>query len=173
MSSVDSLEKTLGDAFKGAPKLPQGGKKALVQWLPWINLVLGILSLWTAYALWHWAHLANTLIDYANSLSRSLGGVGVVTHRLSFGIWLGIIVLIIEGLFYLAAFPGTRDHKKAGWDLMFYALLVNAVYGVVILFTNYGGVGNLIGYLIGTVIGLYLLFQIRDSYGAAKSAAKK
>lgn len=175
MSAGSSLENTLGDVFKNAPKLPENGKKALVQWLPWINLVLGILTLWSAYALWNWARLANGLIDYANSISKAFGGTTVATNRLSIGIWLGIAVLVVEGVLYLAAFPGTRDRKKAGWNFMFYAALVNIVYAVVVIFTDYGGVGNLIGYLIGSAIGLYLLFQIKDAYrgGSVSSAAPK
>ena len=47
---------------------------------------------------------------------------------------------------------------------MFFALLVNLVYGVLVIFTDYGGVGSFIGYLIGSVVGLWLLFQIRDKY---------
>jgi hypothetical protein len=62
------------------------------------------------------------------------------------------------------AFPATKARTKRGWDLMFYALLVNIVYGVIILFSNYGGVGNFIFSLIGSAIGLWLLFQIRGKY---------
>jgi uncharacterized membrane protein len=165
MGALVPLEKSLDDLFvKQAPALPAGGKKALVQYLPWINLILGLIALYTAYVLWHWAHFANSLVNYANSLSAAYGGPTVATNRLSVGIWLGIAVLAVEALLYIAAFPGTRDRKKVGWNLMFYALLVNIVYGVVVLFTNYGGVGNLIGSVIGSAIGLYLLFQIRSSY---------
>lgn len=165
MGALQPLEKSLDDLFvKQAPALPAGGKKALVQYLPWINLILGLIALYTAYVLWHWAHFANSLINYANSLSAAYGGPTVATNRLSVGIWLGIVVLAIEALLYIAAFPGTRDRKKVGWNLMFYALLVNIVYGVLVLFTDYGSVGNLVGAVIGSAIGLYLLFQIRSSY---------
>lgn len=174
MSALQPLEKSLDDLFvKQAPALPAGGKKALVQYLPWINLFLGLIALYTAWVLWHWAHLANNFINYANSLSASFGAPPVATNRMSVGIWLGIIILAVEGLLYVAAFPGTRDRKKAGWDLMFYALLVNIVYGVVILFTSYGGVGNLFGTVIGSAIGLYLLFQIRSSYLRQPPAKKE
>jgi hypothetical protein len=176
MSAFTSLEKSLDGIFvKQAPALPANGKKALVKYLPWINLVLGVVTLWAAYALWHWAHVANNLVDYANSLSAAYGGPQVAVDRMSFGIWLGLIVLAIEGLLYIAAFPATRDRKKSGWDLMFYALLINVVYGVVVLFTSYGGVGSLIGTIIGSGLGLYLLFQIRTSYNSAKTvkAGKK
>ena len=172
MSALQPLETALDDIFvKKAPPLPSNGKKALVQYLPWINLVLGLLALYTVYILWHWAHLANGLINYANTLSAAYGGPAIAnTDRLGFGIWLGLIVLAVEALLYIAAFQATRDRKKSGWNLMFYALLINIVYGVIITFTSYGGAGNLIGTLIGSAIGLYLLFQIRSSYLKAPAA---
>ncbi|HVA11349.1 MAG TPA: hypothetical protein VNG32_04270 [Candidatus Dormibacteraeota bacterium] len=168
------LETSLNDLFvKKAPALPAGGKKFLVEYLPWINLILGLISLYTAWVLWHWAHFANSLVNYANSLSAAYGGPVVATNRMTVGIWLGIAVLAVEAILYIAAFPGTRDRKKSGWNLLYYALLINIVYGVLVLFTNYGGVANLIGAIIGSAIGLYLLFQIRSSYGAKAVAGNK
>jgi hypothetical protein len=84
-----------------------------------------------------------------------------------------LIVVAIEAVIYLLAFPATRDRKKSGWDLMFYALLINLVYGVIVVFTDYGGIGSLIGTIIGSGIGLYLLFQIRASYHKVAAPAKK
>ncbi len=173
MSALNSLEDSLDELFvKKAPALPDGGKKFLVEFLPWINLVLGLLTLYSVYIIWHWAHLASSFINYANTLSAAYGGPAVANvDRLSAGLWLGLGVLTVEALLYLMAFPATRARKKSGWDLMFYASLVNIVYGVVIIFTSYGGPSNFIGSLIGSAIGLYLLFQIRASY--LKAPAKK
>lgn len=165
MAMLQELESNLDGVFvKNAPKLPENGKRMLVNWLPWINLIAGILSLWAAYALYHWAHLANGLINYADQLSQAYGGPAVAGDRLNAAVWLGIIVLAVEGVLYLMAYPATKARSKRGWDLMFMALLVNIVYGVVVLFTDYGGVGTFIGTLIGSVIGLWLLFQIRGKY---------
>ena len=165
MSALQPLEKNLEDFFvKQAPALPPNGKKALVQYLPWISLILGLISLYNVYALWNWAHLANSLVNYANSINAAYGQPQIATTRFSLGIWLGMIVLLIEALLYLAAFQATRDRKKSGWDLLFYALLINIAYGIVILFTNYGGLVSLISVIIGSAIGLYLLFQIRSTY---------
>lgn len=165
MESVNKLEKALGDIFeKSAPKLPDSAKKTIVEWLPWINLILGVVSLWAVYGLWSWANTVNKWSDYANNLSATFGGPKVVDDRLSIMVWLSLVVLAIQAVIYIMAFPATRDKKKSGWNLMFYAVLINAVYGVVSLFTDYGGAGNLVGYLIGTVIGLYFLFQIRGLY---------
>jgi hypothetical protein len=174
VSALQPLENSLNDVFvKQTPALPAGGKKWLVEYLPWINLILGLFTLYTAYLLWHWAHYTNSLINYANSLSSIYGSQPVVVNRLGFGVWLGVVVLVIEAILYLAALPAIRNKRKSGWDLLFYALLINVVYGVVILFTDYGGIGNLIGAVIGSGIGLYLLFQIRASYIGEHASAKK
>lgn len=161
MSALSSVEKSLDNAFKGAPKLSDNVKEAIARWVPWINLFLGIVGLWTAYTLWHWAHITNGLANYVNTLY----GSPVVTNRMTVGIWVGIAVLAIESILYLMAFGSTKERKRRGWDLMFYAILLNAVYGFALLFTDYGGgVGSLIGYLIGTAIGLYFLFQLKSKY---------
>ena len=172
MAAMDDLEKSLEKVFvKQAPALPARGKEVLVEYLPWINLFLGIVTLWAVYALWHWAHLVNGLVNYANQINQAYGiNTGIVAHKLDGAVWLGLIVLAVEAVLYIMAFPATRARQKRGWNLMFYALLVNLVYGIVNIFTNYGGVGNFIGYAIGTVIGLWLLFQIRSKY-LGKSAA--
>lgn len=165
MSFINDAEKSLDDIFvKKAPKLPESAKKFIVQYLPWINLALGVLTLWAAWGLWNWAHIANAWVDYANTISRVYGTGNVVGDRLTLGIWLSLIVLAVEAVLYIAAFPGTKAKKKSGWNLLFYALIVNVAYSVVLLFTAYGGFGNLLGGLIGTAIGLYFLFQIRSSY---------
>ena len=165
--SAQPLENSLNDVFgKQAPALPTNARRAIAQYLPWVTLILGIISLWTAYVVWHWAHIANTFVDYANSLSAAYGGPQVASTRLTVGIWLGIAVLAVEALLYIAAFPGLKARKKSAWNLLYYALLINIVYGVVIMFTAYGGIGNLFGTLIGSAIGFYFLFQIRDRYKA-------
>jgi hypothetical protein len=171
MSAVKQLENSLEGVFvKSAPKLPENAKKMLVEWLPWINLVIGLLTLAAVYSLWHWAHVANSLINYANELSVSLGGDKVVSSRMSVGIWLAIVVLAVEAVLLLTAFKATLDRKKNGWDLMFYVALLNIAYGLVLVFTDYGTVGNFLWSLLGSAIGLYFLFQIKDKYLARKKS---
>lgn len=70
------------------------------------------------------------------------------------------------------AFAPTKERKKSGWNLLFLALLVNVVYGLVVTFTDYGGPSNFISVLISTVIGMYFLFQIREAYVAKPAVAK-
>ena len=170
MSQVKQLEKTLNDFFtKSTPALPKGGKEFIVRIAPWLTLIVGILSLLSTWTIYRWASTTNALTDYANELSRAYGGTGVVAERWTLTLYLALALLLVTGIIYLMAFSPLRNFSKKGWDLLFYALLINVVYGVVVAFTTYGSFGNLIGSLIGSAIGAYFLFQIRDYYvGKAK-----
>lgn len=173
MEPIEKLEDSLEKTFKGLPQLPKNWKKGIVQYLPWITLVIGVLTIWSAYSVWHWAHWVNAWADYANNLSRAFGGSEVVSSRMTVGIWVSVVVLAIEAVIYILAFPALKATKKMGWNMLFYGSLVNVVYGVVILFTNYGGVSNLVWSIISTAIGWYFLFQIREYYTGKKLAEVK
>jgi hypothetical protein len=174
MDALKQLETALSDVFvKKAPALPENTKKALVQYVPWVNLILGLLALWAAYNLWQWAHWVDRLVDYTNSLTALYGAPAPTVSRLSLAVWLSLAVLVVEAVIYIAAFSPLRARKKQGWNLLFYAMLVNVVYGLVVMFTDYGGPGSFVGSVIGTVIGLYFLFQIRDQYNGKPVSTTK
>ncbi|MGF7228957.1 MAG: hypothetical protein ACQR33_03120 [Candidatus Saccharibacteria bacterium] len=166
MTKLSTLEKNLTDIFVAkAPPLPAKAKQKIVEYLPFLTVIFGVLSAGAAWSLWHWAHIANDLINYANSMEQMYGNNTVApVSRMSFMVWVGILVLVVEAFLYLSAYQPIKDRKKSGWDLLFYAALVNVAYAIVSLFTNYDGFGSFIGTAITTIIGLYFLFQIRDSY---------
>ena len=172
-SKLTNLEARLDDLFvRSAPRLPEGARKGLVNWLPIISLVVGILSLLSAWSLWHWAHAVdNVLGGLCNAYSVSgCGNLGVVS-RFSVWVWLAIIMIGVEGLLYLLAYPGLQARKKEGWNYLFYGALLNLAYAVVSLFTGYNAVPNFLGALIGSAVGFYFLFQIRDMYASKKEIA--
>lgn len=160
------LEKSMEDLFvKKAPfQLPENAKKMIVEWSPWINLVLGLFALWAAKWLWDIGH--NPVINYLNDLSRAFGGTEAVTPTLGLFYWLAVLALVVEAVLMLISVPGLKARSKSrGWNLAFYGAIFNLVYGVLYMFTSYGGgVGRFISTLIGSVIGFYFLFQIRSYY---------
>lgn len=161
------LENTLADAFKTAPKIPENGRKSLVQWMPWIALIFGALQFWSARALWRLSDRVDDL-RFRDEVARQFG-LADTTPDLNQFYWLALIILTASGVILLLAYPGLRDRKKAGWNWIYYGEILTAVYAVISLFfDNYygGGFGRFIGSAIGVVIGLYLLFQIRDHYRA-------
>lgn len=174
-SALNQLETKLGDLYKGLPNIPEKYRKTLVDAMPWLSLVVGVLSLLAVLSIWRWVNAADQIVNYANSLSAIYGASPVVTNSWSIMLWLGLIALLVQAIIYIAAFPGLRAHKKSGWNLLFYGAMLNIVYGVIVLFTAYGGFGQLIGSVIGSAIGLYLLYQVRSYYTGAltQSAAKK
>lgn len=171
---MDSIEKKLDELLvKKAPfQLPENAKKALVQWMPWINLVFGVLQLWAALAFWNLAHLANDLTNYANSLYE-VTGVETRVQSLNVFFWVSMFVLLADGVLILAAFPGLRARSKAkGWNLLFYALILNTLYGVFRLFSEVGGgFAAFFWAAVWTVAGAYFLFQVRSHYKNTKSTS--
>jgi hypothetical protein len=170
MGAMEQLEEKLNEVFvrKAPYQLPEKAKHVIVNILPWINLIFGVLTLLTAYSLYQAATVVDKWVDWSNQLSKTYGGTAtVVTNHLTLMVWLGIIVLAVEGILWIAAFPGVKDRKKTGWNLLFIALLVNIVYGFMSLFISVGtssGITGFLGYAIGTAIGLYFLFQIRSQF---------
>src|SRR5690348_12207738 len=116
MAALDSLEKSLGDVYKSAPALPADAKKNIVQWVPVINLILGLFSLWSAYELWHWARAVNAIANAVNSYTQALTGQSVVTNHYSVGLWVGVVAIAVQGVIMLMAYAPLKDRQKRGWD---------------------------------------------------------
>lgn len=159
------LEKKLNELLvaKAPFQIPTAGREGIVKFSPWISLVMGIFGLLAGLALWRAAHTVNQLVDFANQLSASVGAE-TVSDRLGIAFWLSLFALIASSVLLLVAVPGLKARKKAGWNLVFYGVLANFVYGIFALFYDAAGVGSFIMSLLGTVVGLYLLFQVRSYY---------
>lgn len=170
MGPLAGLEKALAGVFKAAPALPKSAKDWLVKYLPWLTILAAAGSAWAAWALWDWAH--SPVAEWLSVWSSYLGSTYDV-DLMGAGMWIAFIVMIVSAVIYLAAFPGLKAAKKAGWNFLFLATIVSLVYGIVVIFTDFGGAGNLVGAIIGVVISWYFLFQIRDSYSGGKVEAPK
>jgi hypothetical protein len=164
---MQPLEKALDNAFKKAPQMPENGRKGLASALPWLTLIAGVLSLLGVWYLYQAVSWVNQWSGYANSLyaatgySNPVSGIGLMS-------WVGLILLATQAVLFLVAFPALRAGKKAGWNLLFYAALVNFVDDIVYnLFGGYLNIGQMIFSLIGAAVGLYLLFQVRSYFGGA------
>ncbi|HUS26621.1 MAG TPA: hypothetical protein VMY99_04725 [Nevskiaceae bacterium] len=173
MDVLQKLEVTLDEVLhKKAPfQLPENGKKSLAAAFWWIALVIGLLQVWAVFGLWHLGHVANRVVDLANSLSLTYGN-GEITGHLGFFYYLSVGVLAFDAALLLLAVSGLKALKKAGWNLLYYSLLLNVAYGVVRLFTDSavgGGFSSFVGSLLGSVVGAYFLFQVRSYFVGHKS----
>jgi len=126
---------------KKAPfQIPDAGRELIVKFGPWIILILLVVAL---PALLFLLGIGSALMPF--------GGVGYAS-----GFGLAAIFLIIRLGLQAASLPGLFARKMIGWKLAFYGQLVSFVYSL----ASYA----IIGGIIGTLIGLYILFQVRSLY---------
>ena len=143
-SSLNQLENLLAEYLhKKAPALPTGVKEAIVKFAPWITAILLILTLPVLLAI---LGLGALLAPFS-----FFGGIQAGTNYIVTLVFSGI-QLVLEAM----AIPGLFARSKKGWTLAYYATLVGGVQNIVTF--------NIGGLLIGTLLSLYLLFQIREYY---------
>ena len=143
---MKQLEKTLElYLVKKAPALPKNIKEILVKIAPWLAIVGVVIGLPALLAVFGFSAALSTM---------PYGGYGM--YRVGGGLSLAIIFMIATITLEALAIPGLMKRKMAGWNFLYYAVWVNAVYSLL----NY----EIVGLVIGTLISLYLLFQVKSLY---------
>lgn len=164
--SQANIEKTMDEYLvKKAPfQIPVNGRKALVSWLPYLALIFGVLSALAAIGLWNTGHNVDEAVRTLNEWGAAYG-IETQTAQLGVVYYISLVAVALQAVLLLVAFPGLKARSKPrGWNIMLYGVGASLAYGVLIAFTNYGSAADLVGSLIGALIGLYLLAQIRSYY---------
>lgn len=126
---------------KKAPfQIPDGVREFLVKYGPWIMVVFMVLSL-----------PAILFVLGLGTFAMPFGGVGYAT-----GFGIAAIGMIATFALNALALPGLFARKMSGWTLLFYGELVSIATSVL--------QGAIISAIIGGLIGLYILFQVRTLY---------
>jgi hypothetical protein len=140
----------LGDFFKKAPHLPKSWTKFLAKIMPWLALIGGIGS----------------IIEGLRNLTMKGNGMGYGYMRA----WLDInpsyfvlvgILSIITGFLLLMAFNFLKEKKEQGWIYLFWTNLTGILANLLGVIFAYQGV---FGLVVGTLIGLWLVFEIKREY---------
>ena len=141
---MEQLDQTLHQYLvKQAPKMPEKWQNVLVQYLPWITLIILILALPAVFALLGLSFLAAPLWMMAGV------HVGMVYY-------LAMVFLIVTLVLEAMAIPGLMKRQKKAWRLLYYSALLSALYNLLSF--------NLWGLIIGTLVSFYILFQIEHLY---------
>jgi hypothetical protein len=153
-SALATLDETL-DLYlrQKAPALPDNIKELIVQFAPWITLVVLILTL--------------PLVLFAFGLGAIVAPLAFLAgpgFGISYGATYLLSMLIVAVSLALAAMsiPGLFKRSASGWQYAYYATLVGVV-GNLIAF-------NVVGAIISGLIGFYVLFQIKSYYGTGQSS---
>lgn len=147
IETMGQLEGWLAPIFAKFPHLPESARKTLAKVAPWLALIFGILGLLALFTVGALGIVLSPLILLAGGLS------GIV-------MFVSIILGFASAILDILAFKPLQDGKKKGWNYLFYGSVIGAVSTALnILFSG----GNVMSVLF-TVIGFWLLFEIRGLF---------
>ncbi|MPR36114.1 hypothetical protein [Salmonirosea aquatica] len=138
------LEKELRDVFANFPAFPESLIELLVTIAPWgalIGAIFGILGFLSLVGIGSFVSVAS---------------IGMGAYGSTWKMWVSILGLGIASVIYLLAFSPLRARRKRGWDLMYYAFLLNLVINAITF--------SIFGLIISFLIGGWILFQVRPKY---------
>lgn len=129
-------------------QLPVKAKEFIVKYGPWISLVLLVIGAITIIPLLILALGLNLVA------MPFLAATGYVQNSMwgFVHIIITLIVLIMEGI----AIPGLLKRRLSGWHMLYHAMLLSALGSLISL--------DIISFVVGLVISMFILFQIRDYY---------
>lgn len=149
--NMDQYIKMLEEWFGKLPALPANVREILVKIAPWIALIFGVLGVLAGVG----ALLALL------GVTAFVGSMAPMAMAPELGLFavLGIVSVVlglVSSVLMLMAYPGLKAHRLAGWRYLFYSEVASLAGALVAL--------NLIGLVVGALIGFYLLFQIKSHY---------
>lgn len=133
----------LEDWFMKLPPLPKGAKEVLVNITPWIALIFGILGVLAGLAGLGILTAFSPLIGLSSGLAGATNGL------------IGAVLGIVSSGLLLAGYPGTKNHKLQGWNMLFWSEIVSTLAALVAF---------ALGGVVISLVGLYLLYQIKSYY---------
>lgn len=149
VKQIAAIEAWLAPLFAKAPHLPPNIRQSLVDIVPWLALIGGVLGIAGILS-------AGMFTSMLFSFSFMMGGMMSTVYAI------GMLLGLVSAVLYLLAYQPLSQRKKTGWNYLFYALLLSVVSFVLNLIAGYGMAGQVLGLLLG----LWLLFEIRDAYKA-------
>lgn len=168
---VRKLETTLAGWFKQVPfHLPAGGRTWLTNNAWWIVLVGAILSALAALAsvqAYLWAEGVTRQYRDAVAYYGITPAAGSSLDMTA--VWVSLAFYVAVILLEVMAISPLKRRQKKGWDLMFMAMLVSALSGVVAAVLTVS-VSGLLGTTVGLAIGGYFLFEVHSNFSKAHSA---
>lgn len=158
---MKQLENTLNNwlGSKAPVQLPATVKQTLVKYIPYLALLGALLTALAVLGLVQALFFTTNAVWYGVSLQVNNGGVGTAMVVL----WLSLLVVAVEAALYAMAFMPLKARRKKGWNMLYWVTLLGAAYALLSLLLD-GRVGSFLFSLLSCVVGLYILFQIRDSY---------
>lgn len=165
MDALNSLEKTLTNIFvtKAPFQLPKSWKVWLGQYA-WIFSIIGAIAGGVALL------MLLPLLGIVSVIGTAVGGgIYVLFAWIAFAFEILVVVLLALSVSKL------RTRQKSGWNLLYYAALVNVIQSIFGTFDShtFAIFFNLIWTAIFAAIAFYFVFQIREQFTSGSKKSKK
>jgi hypothetical protein len=142
MSALASLEANLDNYLvKRAPQIPEGGREFIVNFGPWIAVVIVLIA-----------------IPAILAVVSSIREVGIPMSY-----WVVKAILLVQAVILAFAIPKLIRRERRGWELLFYYQLLAVVTSLISWLPHFDLL-NLFWSFVGDLIGFYIIFQIRSHY---------
>ena len=139
-----TLENQLNELLvKKAPALPTAWKDTIVRLAPWITLIVMILALPAILALLG----LGTMLAPMSYMGGLRTGINYTVSLL-----ITVASIVLEAM----AIPGLFNRSRKAWYLVYYSTLLGALSSLIEF--------NITGLIIGTLLSLYILFQVKSYY---------
>lgn len=129
-------------------QLPTGAKEFIVKYGPWITLIILIIA---AIVIIPLTLLTLGLMTAATPVMVA-GGYASNSVMGYIQIAIGLITLVMEAI----AIPKLLKRQLSGWKLVYWAALLSALGSLLSL--------QIVSLVLGLLISMYILFQIREYY---------
>lgn len=139
--------KALDDSYAKLPALPKGASDFIVNIAPWLSLIFGVLSILVGVSAFGFLAVLSPFAAVSGAGAYAITGL------------LSSVVLLVEGVIMVVAFPSLKNRAMKGWNLLFWSLVLSVVSSVLSL-NVYGVVQS----VVGALIGYYFLYQMKSYY---------
>ncbi len=160
-TALQDLEAKLNEMLvdKAPVQLPDNWRKwiATYAWVfALIGLVFGVIGFFSLLA----------LLGVVSVFGVVVGAGGYV-----FMAWVSMLFMAAYLVVLGIAIPKLKKMDKSGWDLLFYSILAFFVYDVFrdLRYANYSTFMAIIWTIAGTVLSLYVIFQVRQYFKSTSS----
>jgi hypothetical protein len=153
---IKDLAKKGESMLKDVPHLPKDWVKNIIKILPYLILIGGIFSLISGL---------QSLFSFGRNQAWVMHWLKI--NRAYYYVTGGFSIIL--AVLYLMAYKPVKNKEYEGWLLLFWTLIVTLIQSIILLIMGWGVVGP----VIATLIGFYLIYEIRPEFIAKETKKTK
>ena len=170
LAHIKKLDVYLEKIFGKVQHLSPANRELVAQSWPIMALIFGAIQLYWAWVLWGITRYTIPDSDFYDRIYVQYPDVIQGVEKLVF--YMGILILVAEAVILFIAYSKLKARARSGWNLLFLAMAINTLNAFLSLFISERGFASFVFGMLSSIIGFYLLYEVRGKYGYVKSNKK-